>query len=381
MCIKIAILGLGTVGYGVYDIINKVPLLQNIKVVKILDKDFSKQELVNNIITDNYDDIINDKSISIVVETMGAGNFSYQCIKKALLASKHVVTANKEVVASHIEELTEIKSQKGVSFYYEASVGGGIPIIKQTHVASIVNQISEIKGILNGTTNYILSKMTNEKLSFANALKLAQEAGFAEADPTADLEGLDMVRKISILSDIAYQTNINIDKVWHFGIKNVSDIDITYADNLGYAIKFVASSSLVGENISISVEPKFVSKDSIIAKTSNEFNVVEIKCDYNDDLLFYGKGAGRYPTANAIVNDIIMIVNNDMNYTFKNRNTYRINELEESGKYYLRVKDKSLVEDKLIDKAIDNQILTKEVSFEEIKKQMENIIFYAKVVM
>ena len=366
MCIKIAILGLGTVGYGVYDIINKVPLLENIKVVKILDKDFSKQELVNNIITDNYDDIINDKSISIVVETMGAGNFSYQCIKKALLASKHVVTANKEVVASHIEELTEIKSQKGVSFYYEASVGGGIPIIKQTHVASIVNQISEIKGILNGTTNYILSNMTNEKLSFANALKLAQEAGFAEADPTADLEGLDMVRKISILSDIAYQTNINIDKVWHFGIKNVSDI---------------ASSSLVGENISISVEPKFVSKDSIIAKTSNEFNVVEIKCDYNDDLLFYGKGAGRYPTANAIVNDIIMIVNNDMNYTFKNRNTYRINELKESGKYYLRVKDKSLVEDKLIDKVIDNQILTKEVSFEEIKKQMENIIFYAKVVM
>ena len=186
MCIKVAILGLGTVGYGVYDIINKASYLKNVKVVKILDKDFSKQELVNNIITDNYQEILDDNSISIVVETMGAGNFSYQCIKKALLSGKHVVTANKEVIASYIDELTNIKNQKGVSLYYEASVGGGIPIIKQTHVASLVNNISEIQGILNGTTNYILSKMSYEGLTFDVALRLAQEAGFAEADPTAD---------------------------------------------------------------------------------------------------------------------------------------------------------------------------------------------------
>lgn len=380
MCIKVAILGLGTVGYGVYDIINKAKDLSNIKVVKILDKDFSKQSLVNNIITDNYDDIINDSGISIVVETMGAGNFSYQCIKKAMLAGKHVVTANKEVIASHIDELTKIKNEKGVSLYYEASVGGGIPIIKQTHTAAIVNEISEIKGILNGTTNYILSKMAYEGLSFDSALKLAQEAGFAEADPTADLEGLDMVRKIAILSDIAYKTNIDIDKVWHFGIKNVSDHDIVFADNYGYCLKFVASSKLIDNNIMISVEPKFVSKDSIIAKTSNEFNVVELKCSYNGDLIFYGKGAGRYPTANAIVNDIIMIVNNDMNYTFNNKNTYNINEVEDEGVYYLRVKNVKLVNKEIIKELKDDQIITKNISFEEIKKQIENIIFYAKVV-
>ena len=368
MCIKVAILGLGTVGYGVYDIIQKASYLKNVKVVKILDKDFSKQSLVNNIITDNYQEIIDDNSISIVVETMGAGNFSYQCIKKALLAGKHVVTANKEVIASYIDELTNIKNQKGVSLYYEASVGGGIPIIKQTYVASLVNDISEIQGILNGTTNYILSKMSYEGLTFDVALRLAQEAGFAEADPTADLEGLDMVRKIAILSDIAYKTNIDIEKIWHFGIKNVSDGDILFADNLGYCLKFVASSKLENGNISISV------------KTNNEFNVIKLDCSFNGELLFYGKGAGRYPTANAIVNDIIMIANNDMNYTFNNINQYKINEAEDFGKYYIRVKDINLINKEIVEIIQNNQIITKNISFKEIKSNLENIIFYAKVV-
>ena len=151
-----------------------------------------------------------------------------------------------------------------------------------------------------------------------------------------------MVRKIAILSDIAYKTNIDIEKIWHFGIKNVSDGDILFADNLGYCLKFVASSKLENGNISISVEPKFVSKDSIIAKTNNEFNVIKLDCSFNGELLFYGKGAGRYPTANAIVNDIIMIANNDMNYTFNNINQYKINEAEDFGKYYIRVKDINL---------------------------------------
>ena len=380
MCVKIAILGLGTVGYGVYDIIKNVKYLQKVKVSKILDKDFSKQELVNNIITDKYDEILNDKDISIVVETMGAGSFSYSCIKKALMAGKHVVTANKEVIASHIEELTQIKNEKGVSLYYEASVGGGIPIIKQIHNAALVNEINVVQGILNGTTNYILTKMSSEGLTFDVALKLAQEAGFAEADPTADLEGLDMVRKIAILSDIAYKTNIDIERVWHFGIKNVSDRDILYASQRGYALKFVAESKLENGNVSIKVEPKFVSKDSIIAKTNNEFNVVEMKCSYNGDLIFYGKGAGRYPTANAIVNDIIMIVNEDMNYTFENKNNYTVNKVEDYGVYYLRVKDINLVDKDIIEEISNDQIITKEINFSLIKDSIENISFYAKVV-
>lgn len=380
MCVKIAILGLGTVGYGVYDIIKNVKYLQKIKVSKILDKDFSKQNLVNNIITDNYEEILNDKDISIIVETMGAGSFSYHCIKKALLAGKHVVTANKEVIASYIEELTNIKNEKGVSLYYEASVGGGIPIIKQTHNAALVNEITSIQGILNGTTNYILTKMSNEGLTFDDALKQAQDAGFAEADPTADLEGLDMVRKVAILSDIAYKTNIDIEKVWHYGIKNVSDKDIKFASNINCCLKFVAESNLDDGNVSIKVEPKFVSRDSIIAKTNNEFNVVKIDCSYNGDLIFYGKGAGRYPTANAIINDIIMIANNDVNYTFEKKNEYSINKKEELGKYYLRVKDTNLIDASIIDTISNDQIITKEVSFNVIKNIMENINFYAKVV-
>lgn len=380
MCVKIAILGLGTVGYGVYDIIKNTKYMQKVKVSKILDKDFTKQKLVDNIITDNYEDILNDKDISIIVETMGAGSFSYHCIKKALLAGKHVVTANKEVVASYIDELTNIKNQKGVSLYYEASVGGGIPIIKQVHNAALVNEIKSIQGILNGTTNYILSKMSNEGLTFDVALKLAQEAGFAEADPTADLEGLDMVRKIAILSDIAYKTNIDIEKIWHFGIKNVSERDIQFAQRKGFCLKFVSESRLEDNNINIKVEPKFISKDFVIAKTNNEFNIVEIKCNYNGDLMFYGKGAGRYPTANAIVNDIIMIVNNDMNYTYENNFEYSINKEDDYGIYYLRVKNTELIDKDIIDEINNNQIITKEINFNNIKNNIENIEFYAKVV-
>ena len=377
---KVAILGLGTVGFGVYDIIAKSSYLNDVEVKYILDKDSSKQELVKSKVTSSIDEILNDKEVEVVIECMGAKDFSYKCIKNALLASKSVVTANKEVIAEHIKELTEIKKEKNVSLYYEASVGGGIPIIKQIHNAALVNEINVVQGILNGTTNYILTKMSSEGLTFDVALKLAQEAGFAEADPTADLEGLDMVRKIAILSDIAYKTNIDIERVWHFGIKNVSDRDILYASQKGYALKFVAESKLENGNVSIKVEPKFVSKDSIIAKTNNEFNVVEMKCSYNGDLIFYGKGAGRYPTANAIVNDIIMIVNEDMNYTFENKNNYTVNKVEDYGVYYLRVKDINLVDKDIIEEISNDQIITKEINFSLIKDSIENISFYAKVV-
>ena len=378
MSIKIAILGLGTVGYGVYDILQKVPELSDIKVVKIFDKDFSKQAIVNNLITDNYKEILDDKSIKIVVETMGAGEFSYLCIKQALMASKHVVTANKEVIANYIDELSKIKLLNNVSLCYEASVGGGIPIIKQIQNIACVNEISEIKGILNGTTNYILSKMTNDNLTFREALNLAQQAGFAEADPTADLEGLDMVRKIAILSDIGYKTNVNINDIWNFGIKNISDKDIAYANKLNCCVKFIASSRLENNQIYINVEPKFVPKDNVFAMVSNEFNIVTIKSNYNDELMFVGKGAGRYPTANAIVNDIITIAHNDFNYTFCNLNDYLITN-KDKGTYYLRVKDVSKINKDLIKDVSDNQIITKDIDFNIIKENIENIIIYAKV--
>ena len=313
---KIAILGLGTVGFGVYDIIQKSEYLKDIEVKYILDKDSSKQDLVKSKVTSSIDEILSDKEIEVVIECMGAKNFSYKCIKEALLASKSVVTANKEVIAEHINELTEIKNKRNVSLYYEASVGGGIPIIKPLHNAALVNEVSEIKGILNGTTNYILTKMSVEGLSFEEALKLAQINGFAEADPTADLEGLDMVRKIAILSSIGYKSEIDPEKVSHFGISNLSDKDIKYADSKNSVIKLIASSKLVDNNVELKIEPVFVQKGSMIASVNYEFNVIEVKTNINDKLTFMGKGAGRYPTANAMVNDLIMIKHNDKNYSF-----------------------------------------------------------------
>lgn len=374
---NIAILGLGTVGYGVYDIIKNSNYLKDVNVTKILDKNDSLKNVVGNIITSNYDEILNDDSISVVVETMGAGKFSYDCIKKALLKNKNVITANKEVIASYIDELTTIKNEHNVSLYYEASVGGGIPLIKPVHLVALTNDVSEIKGILNGTTNFILSKMTNENLSFSEALKLAQEKGFAEADPTADLEGLDMVRKIAILSDICYKGFVNIDEIYHYGIKNVSSEDINCANVFGYVIKFIASSKKIDDSVEIRIEPHFVSKDSVISKTDNEFNIVKINASINGELMFYGKGAGRYPTANAIVNDLIMIKNNDLNYSFNNKNEIKILKESAEGKYYLRVKDINKVNQDIIDKVVNNMIITKNIELNSI--DMDNIEFYAKI--
>ena len=234
---KIAILGLGTVGYGVYDIIQSKDYLKDVVVKYVLDKNLELQKVVgeNTLVTTDYNKILEDKEVELVVETMGAKNFSYDCIKKALLAGKSIVTANKEVIAEHIDELTSLKNEKKVQLYYEASVGGGIPVIYPLHQASKVNYIANIKGILNGTTNFILTKMSEENYTFEDALKLAQKLGFAEADPTADLEGLDMVRKIAILSSIAYKGTIDLDKVYHYGISNVSKDDIDYIKEAGYA--------------------------------------------------------------------------------------------------------------------------------------------------
>ena len=376
---KIAILGLGTVGFGVYDIIDKSKYLSDVEVKYVLDKDSSKQELVSAKVTSSIDEILNDKEIEVVIECMGAKDFSYKCIKNALLASKSVVTANKEVIAEHIKELTEIKTEKNVSLYYEASVGGGIPIIKPLHNAALVNEVSEIKGILNGTTNYILTKMSKEGLSFEEALKLAQINGFAEADPTADLEGLDMVRKIAILSSIGYKTEIDPEKVSHFGISNLSDKDIKYAEKNNAVIKLIASSKVVKDSVELKIEPVFIEKGSMIASVNYEFNVIEVKTNINDKLTFMGKGAGRYPTANAMVNDLIMIKHNDMNYSFANECKKEYKDLEDKYSYYIRLKDGKEICPCLVKEQDGSQLITKEIEKNKLNELMDKISFYARI--
>ena len=375
--INIAILGLGTVGYGVYDIIKNSSYLKKVKVKKILDRDLSRNEEVGNIITNDFEEILNDDEIKVVVETMGALNFSYECIKRAIMKKKHVITANKEVIAGHLEELTKLKKEYKVSLYYEASVGGGIPIIKPLHLISHTNDIKSITGILNGTTNYILTKMDLEGLSFKDALRDAQEKGFAEADPTNDLEGLDMVRKIAILSSIAYHGEVNIKNVYHYGISNVTSFDIDYAKSKGYVLKYLATSQIEKKKAEIRVEPHFVLADDLISKANYEFNIVEVDANINGILSFYGKGAGRYPTANAIVNDLIMIMNKDKNYSVDFKNKIQVTKSKTKNKYYIRVKNIKKIDQKIIEKMERNVIITKMINFEDIN--LDGVSFYAKI--
>ena len=374
---NIAILGLGTVGYGVYDIVQKIDSL-NIAVKYVLDKDTSKKELLdqNTILTSNYDDIINDNEVEIIVETMGAKDFSYYCIKKALENNKSVVTANKEVIANSIDELTELKIKNKVSLMYEASVGGGIPIIAPLFEIVKVNEVDEVYGILNGTTNFILTKMTNEKMEFSDALKLAQKLGFAEADPTADLEGLDMVRKIAILSDIAYHGKVNIENIEHYGISTVSAKDISFVDSKDYVIKLLAYSKL-DEKASILIEPVIVKKDHILAAVQNENNIVSVNAAFNDNLKFYGKGAGRYPTANAIVNDLIAITEGRKNYTFDNQKQIEVCELNKLHQYYLRLNEQ--INSELILESDSEFVITKPISRKQLKDIKDKVAFYARI--
>ena len=371
----IAILGLGTVGYGVYDIINKDKSLK-LKIKKILDKDLSKNHEVGGIITTDFSEILNDSEISTIVETMGAGTFSYNCIKEALLNGKNVVTANKEVIASHMEELEIIKKEKKVSLYFEASVGGGIPLIKPLSLVALTNKTTSICGILNGTTNYILTKM-NTGLSFSEALKDAQAKGFAEADPTNDLEGLDMVRKMAILSMIMYHGLINIKNIYHYGINKVTKFDVDYAKDKGYTLKFIATSFLENGKAEIRVEPHFVSSDDLISKTNDEFNIVEVDTNINGKLVFYGKGAGRYPTANAIVNDLLMIKNKDKNYSVDTQNKIAVKSSSRLGKYYIRVKNIKKIDQKIIEKMERDVVITKMINFDDIN--LDGVSFYARI--
>ena len=377
MKINVAILGLGTVGYGVYDIIVNSTYFKNVKVKRILDRDLSRNEEVGGIITTDYKDILFDKDINVIVETMGAGAFSYKCIKEALICDKNVITANKEVIAAHLDELTTIKNEHKVSLYYEASVGGGIPIIKPLHLLALNNQVNSIVGILNGTTNFILSTMEKENLSFKEALKLAQEKGFAETDPTNDLEGLDMVRKIAILSMIAYKTNINIKNVYHYGISGVTSFDIDYAKGKGYELKFLASSYLENGKAVVRVEPHFVSKTSVLSSIDEENNGILVNTNYHGDLLFYGKGAGRYPTAAAIVNDLVMIYNKEKNYSLLVDNKIPVAKASRPSKYYIRVKNIKKIDQKIIEKIERNVIITKMIDFEAIN--LDGVAFYARI--
>ena len=319
--VKIAILGFGNVGTGVWKILeeNKKEIMKRsnyeIEVAKILVKNINKNRdiiLPKGILTDNFEDIINDKSIKIVVELIGGRGEAKEYMIRSMKAKKHIVTANKLVIANWGEELFKRAKDEKVLFYYEASVAGGIPIIREINESLTANRIQQIIGIINGTTNYILSKMTNDGISFDEALKEAQEKGYAEADPTSDVEGFDAVYKLAIMASLSFGTKVNHDAIYREGIRSISTVDIEYAKKFGYTIKLLAIAKEEDNRLELRVHPTLVPSNHPMANVNDVFNAIMIKGNAVGELMLYGRGAGDLPTGSAVVGDIISILRNNV---------------------------------------------------------------------
>ena len=312
--IDVAIIGYGVVGSGVSEVIRKnsqsiaARAGEPIRVKKILDIKDIADEPDRELLTKNPDDVFNDPDISVVVETIGGTRIAFEYTKKAFSVKKHVVTSNKELVATHGPELLQMASDNGVSYLFEASVGGGIPIIRPLSQCLAANIINGITGILNGTTNYILSQMRREGRDFSDALKSAQQNGYAEADPTADIEGRDACRKIAILSSIAYNEFVDCKNIYTEGISKISLADMQYAEEMDSVIKLVAISRRRGDRIFARVSPAIISRNHPLSNVEDVFNAIVVSGDAIGDAMFYGRGAGKLPTASAVVADIIDIV-------------------------------------------------------------------------
>jgi homoserine dehydrogenase len=309
--VYVGIMGHGTVGSGVVEVLQKNresitrKVGDEICVKRILDlKDFSNLPY-SALFTKDADDILNDGEISIVVEVMGGIEPAYSFTKRALNAGKHVVTSNKELVAQHGSELLKIAREKNVNYLFEASVGGGIPIIRPLKQCLAGNNISEITGILNGTTNFILSEMKNKDKDFDEALRDAQAKGYAERDPSADIEGHDAQRKIAILASIAYGCQIPFNEIHTEGITSITRDDILFGHEMNCAIKLVAAAKKDGGGIRAGVFPVMLNFTNPLADVEDVFNAILVKGDAIGDVMFYGKGAGKLPTASAVVGDVI----------------------------------------------------------------------------
>ena len=347
---KIGIVGLGTVGEGVLKVLTneKESIFEKSRAdieVKYacdlnINRDFSF-DFDKSILTNDYKKILNDPEIKIVVELIGGETVAKQIIIEAFEAKKSVVTANKALIAKYGVELFQRAKQNGVSFLFEAAVGGGIPIVTPLMESLVANTVTEIRGIMNGTSNYILTKMKEDSLSFNEALKLASEKGYAEADPTYDVDGIDAGHKINILASLAYGGSI---KFKDMQLSEISTVDIFSANQLNSTIKLIASSKLLSDtSAQISVEPTLIPNSEILAKVDDVYNAIETTGSYTDKTLFYGKGAGMDPTASAVVADIVKIVTRnhiESDYFFNSTKVFEIvdsNTVKDS--YYIRVSD------------------------------------------
>lgn len=311
--IKLALLGLGTVGTGVYKLIHmrsdvmEQTIGAQLEIKKILVHNINrKREGIDpSLLTDDWKEIVTDDEIQIVIEVIGGIEPARTMILEALRSGKNVVSANKDLIAEYGRELLDTAQETGKDFLFEAAVAGGIPIIRPLKQCLAANEISDVLGIVNGTTNYILTKMFEDGMEFSDALKKAQELGYAEADPTADVEGLDAGRKVAIMASIAFHSRVVFQDVYTEGISKITAVDIAYAKEFDSVIKLLGVARNTETGIEAGVYPVMLSKDHPLASVRNSFNAVFIHGDAVDDAMFYGRGAGEMPTASAVVGDMI----------------------------------------------------------------------------
>ncbi|MDR1272685.1 MAG: homoserine dehydrogenase [Clostridiales Family XIII bacterium] len=314
--VKIGLLGMGNIGTGSYKVLhmNHGHILEttglDLEITKVLEVLVDRDRgipIPKEIFTQDFEDILNDPEISIVIELLGgyepATTYMEQCLEKG----KHVVTANKAAVAANWERITAAAEKGGSLFRFEASVGGGIPCINAITTQLSANVITEVMGILNGTTNYILTKMGEEGKEYGEALKEAQEKGFAEADPTADVEGHDVANKLSILMSLCFGKRVHPDDIPTTGITDITKEDIADAESQGCVIKLIANGVRNGDEVTCFIQPTYINKNHPLAGVKNEFNALFLKGNAVDDVMMYGKGAGPFPTASAVLGDVIEV--------------------------------------------------------------------------
>lgn len=319
--IQVALLGLGTVGTGVYKVLKAqrpemlAKLGVELEIKKILVRNLEKAKVKVDdvsVLTNDWQEIIEDNCIDIVIEVMGGIEPARTYMLEALKAGKNVVTANKDLIATDGRILMDTAKEYGKDLLFEAAVAGGIPIIRPLKQCLAGNHVEEVMGIVNGTTNFILTKMTEEGMEFSEALALATELGYAEADPTADIEGLDAARKVAILASIAFNSRVTFDDVYTEGITRITARDIRYAKEMGCYIKLLGRARNTEEGIEVSVHPMLIDKRHPLASVNDSFNAVFVRGDAVGDTMFYGRGAGELPTASAIVGDVFDVARNMM---------------------------------------------------------------------
>lgn len=349
---KIALLGMGTVGGGVYEIIEKqkeempFKIGAALEVVKVLVRNKAKyaDRIPAEKLTDVWEDVIGDDSIDIVVEVMGGIEPARTYIKAALEKGKHVVTANKDLMAMHGHELLELAGEHHCDLLFEAAVAGGIPIIRPLKQCLAGNNITEIMGIINGTTNFILTKMKEDGMDFGEALQQATDLGYAEAGPTADIEGYDAGRKLAIMASIAFHTPVTFDDVFTEGITKITAKDMRYAKEMGCSIKLLGIAKNTETGIEVKVHPTMIPENHPLAAVNDSFNAVFVHGDAVDDAMFYGRGAGALPTGSAVVGDIMDVARNMLFHCngrigcscYKNLPIKRIGDT--TSRYYIRMR-------------------------------------------